>query len=75
MRFFLAVIRLASSFSGDLFHTASVLGAQLGRGVAMSDFGRSGRQIRGFGKFAITMAVSSFSSSAAQPSSSAVAQC
>jgi hypothetical protein len=34
MRFFLAVIRLASSFSGDPFHTASVWVAQLGRGVA-----------------------------------------
>src|ERR1700733_6856037 len=30
MRFFLAVIRLASNFSGDIFHTASVWGAELG---------------------------------------------
>src|ERR1700722_10086330 len=37
MRFFLAVIRLASSFSGDTFHTGSAWGAQLGR-VAITVF-------------------------------------
>jgi hypothetical protein len=30
MRFFLAIIRLASSFSGDTFHTARVWGLELG---------------------------------------------
>src|SRR5207253_1809805 len=35
MRLLLAVIRLASSFSGDPFHTASVWAAQLGRGDAI----------------------------------------
>jgi hypothetical protein len=46
MRFFLAVIRLASSFSGDTFHTANVWGAQLGRVVAMSLIGHPAKLLR-----------------------------